>query len=97
MSIIPGNYITNAKPADFSTQGYFSSHHQVSKAEQDDFEKSLDDTHWNEKNSALFNRGLADLGFHQANATSRHYVDEHKKIMDELTDAGKSKSRHHQG
>ncbi|MFZ4115091.1 MAG: hypothetical protein ACOYK6_00030 [Chthoniobacterales bacterium] len=99
MSIAPGNHIAHTQKAGITNQGVtpYSSHNQVSKEDQEDFESKLDLTHWNKDNEKIFNKGFSDYEFREANASSRHYVEEHKKIMDDLTDSGKSKSRHRQG
>jgi len=99
MSIASGNHLASTQQVSTTKQrvNSYSSHYEVSKEDQNEFESNLYGPNWDKDKERIFNKGLSDLGFRQANATSRHYSEEYKKTMDDLNDSGKSKSHHRQG
>ena len=98
MSIASSNHAGQIKQTPASTQGItpYSSSSHVSKADQDDFEKSLDESQnveksgWNESNQKQFSLSMFQL----EHSHSMNHVQKMKEIYDGMNEPAKSKSNH---
>lgn len=99
MSIPSSNHSSSIRQTPASTQGItpYSSASHVSKAHQEEFEKSLDEpletekkSGWNEANQKQLSLSMFQL----EHAHSMNHAQKMKEIYDGMSDSGKSKSNH---